>query len=344
MQALGCMTWQTAAATAADANAGSRDNTPSDPLPVLAHGLEVVRARPGTEITDPDLRARIAASGHPWKVRDRATGIEMVLVLPGEFRMGSPNSEVGRDDDEGPQHRVQITRPFYLGRTEVTQAAWQRLMGPTPTFFPGADRPIDPSLRDVESFLAKANAGAPDGFPPLRLPTEAEWEFACRAGSDGPWHFDGAIGHDQVNFNDGDVERAIVVDGRLEVTWRTPPSPACRMATARAGALAPNGFGLHDMHGSLWEWCADRYEASPYDGREGLTDDPFLDPEEDDLRVLRGGSWYDRLHLCRSAVRDAGAPHVRSNRIGFRVARSLRSPGEEDRFGAEAPRGGSTSR
>jgi formylglycine-generating enzyme required for sulfatase activity len=295
----------------------------NEPEPVRSHGFEVVQHRPGTEITDPDLRARIEASGHPWKVRDRATGIEMVLVLPGEFLMGSPKSEVGRGDDEGPQHRVRLTRPYYLGRTEVTQAEWQRLIGPTPTFFPGPDRPIDPSLRDVESFLARANAGAPGGLPPLRLPTEAEWEFACRAGSEGPWHFGGAITHDQVNFNDGEVDSALVVDGRLEVTWRSPPSAECRMATAPAGTLAPNAYGLHDMHGSLWEWCADRYDARAYDGRSAVTVDPFLPPSQEDLRVLRGGSWYDRLHLCRSAVRDAGAPHVRSTRIGLRLARSL---------------------
>lgn len=247
----------------------------------------------------------------------------MVLILPGEFLMGSPSTEPGRRDDEGPRHRVELSRPFYLGVTEVSQAEWQRLMGPTPTFFPGTDRPIDPSFRDVEAFLAKADARAPEGTPSLRLPTEAEWEYACRAGTEGPWHFDGAIGHDQVNFNDGDVESAVVVDGRLDVKWRRRPSSECRMSTTAVGSLAPNGFGLHDMHGSLWEWCSDRYEADAYAGRGALTVDPFLTPARNDLRVLRGGSWYDRLDLCRSAVRDAGGPEVRSNRIGFRVARSL---------------------
>ena len=295
----------------------------SRPTASVLHGWEVVQEQPGSDLRDPVMRARIEASGHPWKVRDATTGIEMVLVLPGEFLMGSPTSEAGRGEDEGPQHRVRLTRPFYLGVTEVSQAEWKRLMGPTPTFFEGEDRPIDPPLRDVESFLEKAHAGAPAGIPPLRLPTEAEWEYACRAGTDGPWHFDGVIEHDRVNHNDGDVEHAAVVDGRLEVTWRRQPSPDCRMATAAVGTLEANAFGLHDMHGSLWEWCSDRYDARAYASRGALTVDPFCVPAPGDLRVLRGGSWYDRLELCRSAVRDAGGPEVRSNRIGFRVARSL---------------------
>jgi len=269
------------------------------------------------------MRRRIQDSGHPWKVRDLDTGIEMVLVMPGEFVMGSPDSEPGRKSDEGPQHRVRLTRAFYLGATEVTQAQWRRLMGPFSTFFQGDHRPIDPSCDDVRGFLAKANATLPPGVQPLRLPTEAEWEYSCRAGNTGPFAFEGPIRQALVNFNDGDVERAVVVDGKLEVTWLTPPSPQCRMATAPAGSLPPNAWGLHEMQGNLWEWTADRYSPDAYEGRSPIAVDPFTPAGAGDLRTLRGGSWYDNPRYCRAAARDRGAASTRSNRIGFRVARTL---------------------
>ncbi|MFT5052386.1 MAG: sulfatase activating formylglycine-generating enzyme [Chlamydiales bacterium] len=300
---------------------GASDAT--TPAHVTADWYEVVSGRPGSEVVDATMRRRIEQSGQPWKVRDRATGIEMVLVMPGEFLMGSPESEPGRGSDEGPQRRVRLTRAFYLGATEVTQAQWQRSMGPRPSFFEGEGKPFDPSMRDVEAFLANANEGDPAGRESLRIPTEAEWEYACRAGTTGPFSFDGPIRHALVNFNDGDVESARVVDGKLEVDWVTRPSPGCRMSTALAGSLPPNAWGLHEMHGSLWEWCADMYSADAYAGGDAVAVDPFVQSTGDGAHTLRGGSWYDNARLCRSAVRDAGGPDTRSNRIGFRVARTL---------------------
>lgn len=283
----------------------------------------VVSNLPGPEVTDATMRARIEASGHPWKVRDRSTGIEMVLVMPGEFLMGSPASEAGRKPDEGPQHRVRLTQAYYMGATGVTQAQWRRLMGPTSSFFEGEDRPIDPSWDDAQAFLREANATAPAGRAPLRLPTEAEWEHACRAGTGGPFSFEGPMTHALVNFNDGEVESALVVDGKLEVQWTEQPSPECRMSTVRAGSLPPNAWGLHEMHGNLWEWCSDEYSPDAYAGRTTPAVDPFEEGTGAELRVLRGGSWYDNARYCRSAARDAGGSQVRSNRIGLRVARSL---------------------
>lgn len=290
-----------------------------------ASWFEVVAQSPGPEVTDPGTRDAIEASARPWKVRDRATGIEMVLVLPGEFDMGSPESEPGRQPHEGPPHRVRISRAFYLGATEVSQQRWQQLMGPSPSFFPGPELPIDPSWREANEFLARANAQLSAGTPPLRLPTEAEWEYASRAGTSGPFSFDsefeGAARHAVMNFNDGIVENAVVVDGRLEVEWSTPPSPECRMATVPVGSLPPNPWGLHEMHGNLWEWTADAYRPDAYVGRGEVTVDPFVDDPDAELRSLRGGSWYDSAAGCRSAARDVGGLDVRSNRIGFRVAR-----------------------
>ena len=288
---------------------------------VTADWYDVVSHQPGPAVADPAMRRKIEASRQPWKVRDRATGIEMVLVMPGEFLMGSPESEAGRQRNEGQQHLVRLTRAFYLGATEVTQEQWQSAMGPTPSFFEGDDRPIDPSWNDVQAFLAKANDGTAAEADRLRLPTEAEWEYACRAGTAGQFSFEGSLNHSLVNFNDGVVGSAVVVDGRLEVEWATPPAPECRMTTANAGSLPPNPWGLHEMHGNLWEWTDERYSADGYP--EGEAVDPFTRAVGDELRTLRGGSWYDRGVLCRSAVRDAGGPSTRSNRIGFRVARTL---------------------
>lgn len=294
---------------------------------------EVVSQGPGPDVTDATMRERIEASGRPWKVRDRATGIEMVLVMPGEFLMGSPEAEPGRNADEGPQHRVRLTRAFYLGATEVTQAQWRRVMGSSQGFFEGEHKPADGSWDDLQAFLSKANAGLPAGVEPLRAPTEAEWEYACRAGSTGPYHFEGPISHALVNFNDGVVKspyvdgKLKVVDGRLEVVWETPPSSGCRMSTAAAGSLPPNAWGLHEMHGNLWEWTADRYAPDAYSDRGGVAVDPIDRAAGDEARTLRGGDWYKSARHSRSAVRDRGGTHTRSNRIGFRVARTV--PGGE---------------
>jgi formylglycine-generating enzyme required for sulfatase activity len=296
---------------------------------VTAEWYEVVSQQAGPEVTDETMRRKIEESRHPWKVRDRATGIEMVLVMPGEFLMGSPESEAGRFLDEGPQHRVRLTKAFYLGMTEVTQAQWQRVMGSSQGFFRGESKPADGSWDDLQAFLSKVNADIPAGVEPLRAPTEAEWEYACRAGTTGPFSFEGPVGHDFLNFNDGDVKspyvdgKLKVVDGRLEVEWETPPSPECRMTTAVAGSLPPNAWGLHEMHGNLWEWTDDKYSPDGYAGRGPVMVDPFVRAVGDETRTLRGGDWYKSARHSRSAVRDAGGPHTRSNRIGFRVARTL---------------------
>jgi formylglycine-generating enzyme required for sulfatase activity len=305
----------------------------NQPLPhhEPAGWYDVVSHRPGPEVTDPTMRRKIEASGQPWKVRDRATGIELVLVMPGEFLMGSPESEPGRFADEGPQHRVRLTRAFYLGATEVTQAQWRGVMGPGREFFEGDDKPADGSWSELQAFLSKANADASAGVNPLRAPTEAEWEYACRAGTTGPFSFEGPVGHDVLNFNDGVVGspyidgKLKVVDGRLKVIWATPPSPGCRMTTAAAGSMPPNAWGLHEMHGNVTEYTADRYVHDAYAVRGSLTVDPFERPVGDEPRTLRGGDWYKSARYSRSAMREAGGTSTESNRIGFRVARTLGS-------------------
>jgi sulfatase modifying factor 1 len=125
-----------------------------------------------------------------------------------------------------------------------------------------------------------------------------------------------------VNFNDGDVKNGVVVDGKLEVEWETPPAPECRMTTAPAGSLPPNAWRLHEMHGNLMEWYADKYSSDAYAKRDPVAVDPIVRQAGDKLRTLRGGSWYDNARYCRSSARSAAGPSTRSNRIGFRVART----------------------
>ena len=307
-----------------------RDVTNASPTPAATGDwYEVVAQRPGPEVTDAAMRQKLKQSGQPWKVRDRTTGIEMVLIMPGEFPMGSPDSEPGRHADEGPRHRVQLTEAFYLGATEVTQAEWRRLMGSNHSFFQGPSKPANGSWHDLQAFLAVANEGLPAHAKPMRAPTEAEWEYACRAGTTGPFSFDGPARHDVLNFNDGVVQSVYidgelkVVDGRLDVIWETPPSADCRMTTAPAGSLPPNAWGLHEMHGNLAEWTADRYVPDAYAGRAPRAVDPIERAVGDEPRTLRGGDWYKNARHSRSAVRDEGGTHTRSNRIGFRVARTL---------------------
>jgi formylglycine-generating enzyme required for sulfatase activity len=193
---------------------------------------------------------RDAATGLPRKVVHTATGAELVLINAGEFTMGSPAGESQRNSDEV-QHRRQIRKPFYLGVTEVTQAQWRKVMGANPSRFQADDLPVEQvSWDDCQQFVQKAGGG-------LRLPSEAEWEYACRAGTTTPFAFGPTITPAQVNY-DGNYPYGGASKGLY------------RERTVAAGSLPANAWGLHEMHGNVWEWCQDGYEAYPGSG----TDEP----------------------------------------------------------------------
>jgi len=236
---------------------------------------------------------------YPSIVVEKQTGMRLVLIPAGEFQMGSPNSESERESDET-QHRRVIRKAFYLGETEVTQAQWQQVMGSNPSNFQGPENPVEQvSWNDCQEFVQKLNARGV-GF---RLPSEAEWEYACRAGTKTPFSFGGNITPAQVNYA-GNYPYNGAAKGQY------------RQKTVPVRILPANAFGLHEMHGNVFEWCEDTFAAYPGTGTEEPT-------RGEGSRVLRGGSWGDRARNCRSANRGDYDPANRDVVIGFRLSRTL---------------------
>ncbi len=246
-----------------------------------------------------------------------ALGMRFRLIPPGEFLMGSPDDEEGRWTDEGPQHRVRISRPFFLGVHPVTQSQWESVMGSNPSDFSSdglfgervsrmstGDFPVDSvSWGDTQSFLKKLNEQATATGGVYRLPTEAEWEYACRAGTTTRFYFgDDPTDLDEFGWYSGNTGGWS--DGRPH----------------RVGVKRPNAWGIYDLHGNVWEWCQDRlsgdYETnSPREDPTG--------PPTGSYRVNRGGSWDEDAEFCRSASRGGSTPGRRRNDLGFRLVLSV---------------------
>lgn len=233
-----------------------------------------------------------------------STNIEgMVWIPAGEFTMGSPIDEAGRDMDEGPQTRMVIPHGFWMGKCEVTQGEFQAVMGTNPSNARGdTNCPVEKvSWYDAVRYCAqrtqqeKRSAKLPEGYA-YRLPTEAEWEYACRAGTATRFCY----GDDKGEFRLG------------EYAWFIRNGDSM---THPVGTLEPNAWGLHDMHGNVWEWCFDRWQSILPGG--SVTNLPVA--TEDSLRVARGGSWLYEGKACRSANRDDYSPSNRCSDVGFRV-------------------------
>ena len=281
-------------------------------------------------VTDAAMLERIKAAGLPWRIRDRLTGIEMLLVPAGRFVMGMSVGDEAANSDEKPAHEVILTKPFYLGRTEVTQEQWKQQMGWNESYFQDinfqqlpagdheakitewmengftrqqAEEKVGPEITTpvvtatwpvetltweaVQEFLVKTH---------LRLPTEAEWEFAARAGSTQPLY------------------------GTLDlIAWNSANSGE---RTHPVGSKLPNALGFYDMLGNVWEWTNDWYAADYYRSCEIGATDP-LGPGQNPFRVLRGGSWDHDASNCRVSFRlnhFTGDPRITD--FGFRVART----------------------
>jgi len=238
------------------------------------------------------------------------TGIPFVLIRPGSFLMGSPAGEAQRGADETP-HEVRITRPFYMGRYEVTQDQWAAVMGDNPSRFRdcGGDCPVENvSAEMIRRFLDRLEEA---GGARLRLPTEAEWEYTCRAGTTGPYSTGAQLAAGQAN-----IDARPTGAGSDPARYLGHPTPV--------GSYPSNGWGLFDMHGNVWEWCADRYCPYP----SGVAVDPLGVCDSDRL-VIRGGSWYYGADSARSALRYTHMPVDSGPSLGFRLARDADAgPGE----------------
>ncbi len=227
-----------------------------------------------------------SATGLPKRVVDKKSGILMVLVPAGTFTMGAYPEDVDAEDDEKPQHDVQVTQPFYMAETEVTQSQWFKIMRANPSQAVGSDLPVDSVSWEVAQDYCKATG--------LRLPTEAEWEYACRAGTK--------------TSRFGELDAA---------AWHAGNSDS------RAHAVRgkePNAWGLYDMLGNVREWCADDYERAYYS--RSPNEDPPGPMCSSLLRVLRGGAWSQPGQFHRSSYRQAAHSFLESSLIGFRPVRT----------------------
>jgi len=224
-----------------------------------------------------------------------------VYIPPGEFMMGSPKDERGRYDNEI-QHKVILTQGFYMQTAEVTQGQWRKIMVGNPSRFRncGDDCPVERvSWYDVRTFIFKLNRRSEDAK--YRLPTEAQWEYACRAGTRTPFAFGKCLSADQANYN-GNRPLAGCVKGKY------------RQKTVPVASFKPNIWGLYDMHGNVWEWCQDWYGKYP---SKSVTDPKG--PSSGANRILRGGSWYFSARKCRTAYRSRYHPGNRNGNRGFRL-------------------------
>jgi formylglycine-generating enzyme required for sulfatase activity len=241
--------------------------------------------------------------------------LEMVAIPGGTFMMGAPKNEKDSFDYERPQHQVTV-QPFFMGKYPVTQAQWRAVaalpqvnkeLDPNPSRFKGDDRPVERiSWYDALEFCARLNFRINVTTQrDYRLPSEAEWEYACRAGTTTPFYFGKTITTDLANYCGN-------------YTYGNAPTGEFREQTTTVGSFPPNAFGLYDMHGNVWEWCGDtwhdNYQGAPKDGSAWINDN--------DNPILRGGSWGNYPENCRSASRDYNPRAERDfmyDPVGFRV-------------------------
>ena len=278
----------------------------SCPSPTWATVLEWVPN--AAVVTNANLRAAITASGLPWRVLDNGTNIEMLLVPAGIFTMGcSASTQYGCGSNEIPTHQVTLTQAFYMGRYEVTQAQWTAKMGSNPSWFYGySDSPSRPVERVSWNMIA--STGGFMSATGLRLPTEAEWEYAYRAGT-------------TTAFHSYPAQPTGFIDGTLlgNIAWYSANNGAegsSTYGTKAVGGKLANGLGLHDMAGNVWEWCQDWY--GPYSS--GSVTNP-TGPTTGSHHLLRGGGWYHNSE-CRASQRDLYIPDFIFFTVGFRAARN----------------------
>ncbi len=275
--------------------------------PMVPEWATLVEAQPDPSVvTSPTLRAAISATGLAWRVKDTRTQIEMVLIPPGSFTMGCSGSQLnGCSSDELPTHQVALTQPFYLGRYEVTQAQWTSEMGWNPSWWTSGSPAVPQTQvpnRPVESvwWTWTQDFAFQTG---MRLPTEAEWEYAYRAGT-------ATAFHGFTNYLNGTNS-----DGLLpQIAWSSANSSN---QPRPVGGRASNGLGLHDMAGNVAEWVQDLFG-----GYTSVAQTDPAGPSTGSNRVVRGGSYVSSSGSCRASTRFYVSPTASYQDLGFRVARS----------------------
>ncbi|MDJ0708723.1 MAG: formylglycine-generating enzyme family protein [Leptolyngbyaceae cyanobacterium MO_188.B28] len=268
---------------------------------------EIVTVDPHGKVRDRQKRRA------EWRTEELGDDISLDLVrIPaGTFMMGSPDDEVDRKDPEGPQHSVSIAA-FWMGKYPVTQAQWKavanlpkvtRYLDPDPAKFKGDNRPVEwVEWYAAEEFCKRLSRQTEREY---RLPSEAEWEYACRAGATTPFHFGETLTPDLANY------------GGDRIYGSGPKREHCKQTMPVGSFEAANAFGLYDMHGNVGEWCLDHwhenYQGAPADGGA------WLSSSEMGRRIFRGGAWDYDPRICRSAHRDWNGPVIRLSNVGFRV-------------------------
>ena len=233
--------------------------------------------------------------------------LEMIAIPGGTFLMGSPENEAERQDYESPKHQVTVPS-FFMGKYPLTQAQYQAILGSNPSYFKGNNRPVETvSWDDAVLFCQKLSQRTGKSY---RLPSEAEWEYACRAGTKTPFSFGDNITPDLVNYN-------------CNYPYKSAPKGKYREQTTDVETFTPNSFGLYDMHGNVWEWCEDdwheNYINAPTDGSA------WNSRSGNNTKTLRGGSWYGCARSCRAACRSGHSRDDRADFYGFRVVSSFRT-------------------
>jgi formylglycine-generating enzyme required for sulfatase activity len=298
-----------------------RESNPQEQNNLQLHLNDIAKQIEKIEKELNELKQQEEEENRNTNSRQRATGfiedigngvqLEMVAIPGGTFTMGSPATEKESYNRERPQHQVTL-QPFFMGKFPVTQAQWRavaaleqvnRELEPNPSYFKGENRPVERiSWYDAKEFCDRLSRKT---GKPYHLPSEAQWEYACRAGTTTPFHFGETITTDLANY-------------RGSVSYSSGSKGIYREETTPVGSFGvANAFGLYDTHGNVWEWCADHwhsnYEGAPTNGSAWLVDN------DNHPRLLRGGSWYVAPDNCRSAYRYYDYPDSRYNGIGFRV-------------------------
>ena len=279
-----------------------RYDSAAEVLAALANQKTIVIPTP-TNPPKPPANINVNINPQSSFTEDLGKGIklEMIAIPGGTFWMGSPANEAERDDHESPQHHVTVPS-FFMGKYPLTQAQYQAIMGHNPSYFIGNNRPVETVSWDhAVTFCRKLSQRTGKNY---RLPSEAEWEYACRAGTKTPFSFGDNITTDLVNYNGN-------------YPYKSAPKGKYRQQTTDVGTFPPNTFGLYDMHGNVWEWCEDdwheNYINAPINGSA------WKNRSGSNIKLLRGGSWYYFARYCRSALRLKDSRGLCYRLYGFRV-------------------------